>query len=178
MEEPANGRDSLLAEYSACQQQVGTLDSGLWAGVALVLGGSLAAIALLTSKEAETLAFAIQVTVLASFGLLLIELWYWFWRRHDTSRRAVQIRMREIEWHLDMRRNIYLNILANWSSRQELADWKVLPSEEQDKLLKHYEPLRLPSPAAGLAFLLTSRAVQVGLVLLAVAKWVEYSTHG
>jgi hypothetical protein len=171
--------DALLAEYGASQEHVRVIEAVIWQGTAIVIGGSIAAIAFLIGEPA-TRPVAIATTALAAGALLLIGFWWRVKERHIASQMATQRRMREIEHKAGMRRNIYLYLLANWSKHELLDEWRWLTCKEKESFVKDYlvRGRGLPWPSGGALSNAMYALVVVGSVLLAAGKWLEYLLYG
>lgn len=175
VEEKDSNITAQLTEYQAAQVHLQTVEAVIWQGMALIIGGSLAAIAFVVTQE-SSLPVAIGISALGSGIILLIEVWLAVWRRHVRVRMQTQRRMREIERATGMRRNIYLHILARWANHERLEEWQWLAPEERTNLAWNYPvgSRGLPWPGGEFAVDLTARLLQMGIFALMAGKWLEH----
>jgi hypothetical protein len=115
LRDPPDGED-LRCEYAAAEAHVANLSSGTWQSAAIVVGGSIAAFAVLIRAE-FTYGVAGAVTALALGAVVVIAMWRYNWSRHKVSIDNCWIRMREIELARGMRKNTILYLLTK--SRDE-----------------------------------------------------------
>ncbi|MCH8814876.1 MAG: hypothetical protein IH957_07215 [Chloroflexi bacterium] len=168
----------LLKEYESAQLHVSTLSSSVFQSTAIVVGGSIAALALLVEAEFSR-ELAIAVTTLAVGAVFIIELWLFNWRRHEMVTYNHATRMRAIERLRGMRKNIYMYLLSKSPDKRRCTDeWTWLSREERERFPRPYDELPKFSPFGipmkGWDVLqVTARAVQVGWLMMIVYAWVQ-----
>ncbi|UCH86370.1 MAG: hypothetical protein JSU97_07520 [Dehalococcoidia bacterium] len=200
--EPPDAED-LRCEYAAAEVHVANLTSGVWQSAAIVVGGSIAALAVLIGVE-FTHAVAGGVTVLAVGAVLVIEMWRHNWRRHKLAIDNCWVRMRQIESARGMQRNIFLYLLTKAGTKDKderanvgkalrklddalgkVAEWRTLLKADRKRLAEKYE--KFPKPPRVLAWFSlhkfkgtgqdvlhgTACLVEVGWLLMIVIAWSE-----
>jgi len=187
----------LRCEYAAAEHHIGTLNSAVWRSAAIVVGGSIAAFAVLLNAPG-TRPVAVGVAVLAFGAIVVTAMWRHNWSRHKVSIGNHWVRMREIEKQRGMQMNRDLYLLAQRRDGPEkpkegeksekgdkATEWDSLCEGEQERLLRTYKPF--PEPPRVLHWLSlckfkgtgqdvlqgTAFLVQVGWVLIAVFKLVD-----
>jgi hypothetical protein len=170
----AEHRD-LFTEYQTCQYHIQTIDMRFWQSASILIGASFATLAVLSGREPST-PLSIVVALAALGAGTIFGLWTRLWRRRDASIRALEMRMREIEWNTDMRKVIYFGILSRWESRAQSDDWQRLPPEERAVLETSYRPF--PRPDASFVLYATALIALAGWPALAVAKIVQLAMKG
>jgi hypothetical protein len=182
---------------------VATLTSGVWESAAIVVGGSIAALAvLLGAPDRRWVDFGIAVLAVGVW--LAIEMWRHNWSRHKFFIDCRWARMREIENARGMKSNILSYLLgeASTSDKDVSADakeapahlekilaqyveWRSLSSDDKERLAREYG--RFPRPSWVLRTLrwigfkgsgqdilqFTALLVQWGWILMAVFKLVD-----
>ncbi|GAG20643.1 unnamed protein product, partial [marine sediment metagenome] len=174
--------EDLRTEYYAAEQHVSVLSSAGFQSAAIVLGGSIAGLAVLLAaigtrgtavqpKESLSESFAVAVSVLAVGAFFLVGLWRYNWRRYQTAVQNHWARMRDIERQRRMRKNIYLYLLTlPQVERVKSRDWRCLSHEERSRFLGDFKPLPVPMcrilPASGQDVLqATATLVQIAWLL-------------
>jgi hypothetical protein len=169
----AADQKNLLAEYQACQQHIQLVDMRLWQSGAILTGASFATLAVMSREETSTsLCIGLLIATMAALTIFL--LWAFLWRRRDAAFSALQTRMQEIEWQTDMRRVIYLYVLAHWKGRAELDQWQRLTPRERETLETAYRPF--PGPEATLMLAVTAMIALAGWPVLTIAKFLVLVT--
>ena len=169
--------EDLRAEYKAAQQHVVALSSSVFQSVAIIVGGSFAALALLLDLKVDTRRVAAAITTLALGAVLVIEVWRYNWNRHKVVIFNHATRMREIERLRGMRKNIHMYLLTIPKDRRTCVDeWKWLSEREQDRFPKPYEELpKLPwyrhSTKGWDVLQATASMVQIGWLLMIAYAW-------
>jgi hypothetical protein len=178
-DEPPDAGD-LRCEYQTSEAHIATLTSGVWQSAAIVVGGSIAAFALLIGDtDSFTRARAVAVTVLAAGAVLVIEMWRHNWKRHKWAIDNRWARMREIEHLRGMRTNICMYLLSRCDSKRScLPEWQWLSDEERKRFPKPYRELPklcwIPAPLPGQWILqITAILAQVGWLLMIAFAWIE-----
>lgn len=167
----------LLAEYQACENSVGTNAFQGWQPVAIIYGAAFAGAVFLITAE-KGLATSIATTGAAVLAVALIEGARRTVLRATSSINHAWQRMRDIEWILNMRKNIYLSILADWRHRASNPNWHRLNRQEQVALEIDYarrEP-GMAGPRATPLLSMTAHGLQVSWLLLAAWRWLEYKS--
>ena len=165
---------ALLAEYRAAQEHVGVLNAAIWQSSAILIGGSIAAIAVILQARSST-PLAISTSAIAVAASVLLELWIRIWERHKAAMKATQRRMRDIESQTGMRRNIYLYLLSRRGCHTKEPEWQCLGPHEKKEFEQRYlsDCMGLPGPEGHSILIWTARVVQVGWLLLMIGKWLE-----
>jgi len=169
-------REALLAEYQACEDAEGSDVFRGWQVVSIVYGAAFAGLVFLVTAN-PGLATSVATTGIALVAIGMVAGARWIVKRASFSISRTWMRMRDIEWHLGMRKNIYLSILADWGNRATNPDWQRLPDEEKALLGCHYSDCGrgMPGPKA------TPLVVDWGAYLLCASwllliawRWLEY----
>jgi hypothetical protein len=86
------------------------------------------------------------------------------------------MRMRDIEWQLGMRKNIFLSILTDWSNRTTNPDWQRLCEHERAVLQSQYSDCGRGMPGPKRISLVSSGAflLEASYLLLVAWRWLEY----
>jgi hypothetical protein len=170
--------EDLRCEYATAERHIATLTSGVWQSAAIVVGGSIAAFAVLINGE-FTCSRAAAVTVLALGATFVIEIWRHNWRRHKVSIDNHWVRMRQIEHDRGRRTNICLYLLTKGRHEMtRLDEWRWLSVAEQARLDETYSEFPDPPcrvlPRTGEGVLeATARLAQVGWLLMMAFAWAE-----
>ena len=172
--------EDLRCEYQATEVHVATLTSGVWQSAAIVVGGSIAAFAVLVDSTAS-IEVATAVTVLALGAVIVTAMWRYNWARHKASIDNCWVRMREIERVTGMCKNTALYALTQ-RGQESCKKFPEPPGRQALDLLRRRSigefisrlfPRRL-FPSCGQDVLQgTAFLVQVGWFLTAVFKWVQ-----
>ena len=173
---PEPDADSLRTEYQAAETAISSHTFLGWQSTSITAAASLAGVGFLITVNA-TLALTIATTGAGILFLLILE----FARRHLARESFVNARiysrMREIELALGMRRNIYLNLLANWADHESNPDWTSLPVTEKQSFSARYltNGQGLPGPKGLTSITTILLVLQASWVLLVIWRWFDYS---
>lgn len=166
----------LRAEYQAAEKHISMLSTSVWQSAAIILGGSIAALAFLVDVDIASRnhpqRLAAAVSTLAVGAFLIICLWQYNWCRHKVAIDNVWRRMREIERSRGMRRNLFLFLLARSTRKAcDSCEWAILTREERERLFCQYKRLL---PIRGHSILaLTALLVQLGWLAMIAFVWVQ-----
>lgn len=159
--------DGLLAEYQAGHQRFDTISSSMWQFTSILIGAAIAGAAILVTHQPTSRREGIAIFVLGLVICCLIVLWYMLWRRHSVALEINYRRMREIEQVMNLRLNIYNDILRQWSSRRELTSWRGLSPTEKT-VLEGYRTY--PSPSGNVIIFIVGLVVALGWMAIAIWK--------
>jgi hypothetical protein len=152
------------------------LSTSVWQSAAIILGGSIAALALLVDVDIASRShpqrLAIAITSLGAGAFVIICLWQYNWCRHKFAIDNVWRRMREIECRRGMRKNIFMFLLATSTRKAcDSCEWEILSDEERKRLFCQYK--RLPPITGHWILALTALLIQLGWVAMIVFVWVQ-----
>ncbi len=183
--------EDLRAEYEAAELHVGLLSSAGFQSAAIVIGGSIAGLAVLIAglgtragsspgvDSSLDKPVAAAITVLAMGAFAIIGMWRFNWSRYQSAVENHWVRMREIEHSRGMRKNIYMYLLTvPEKERQCRPEWQYLSEEEKKCFPKPFKELPEPPwkmlPGSGHAVLqATACLVQMGWLFIIVYVWIE-----
>jgi hypothetical protein len=168
--------EDLRTEYEAAELHVGMLSSAVFQSIAIVIGGSIAALALLLDVDVASSShpqrLAIAITSLAAGAFVIISLWQYNWCRHKVVIDNVWRRMREIECSRGMRRNIFTFLLATSTRKAcDSCECAILSDEERKRLCCRYK--RLPPIHGHWILAATALLVQFGWLAMIAFVWVQ-----
>jgi len=170
--------EDLRCEYRTSEVHIANLSSGVWQSAAIVVGGFIAALAVLLGAP-DRRPVAVGVAVFAFVAIVIIAMWRYNWSRHKFFIDCRWVRMREIERATGMSTNVTLFRLTRRTHEREFPQ---PPGSQALKLLgqrrisefvsKHFPPRLCPHCGQDVLHG-TALLVQLGWILMAVFKLVD-----